>query len=158
MFSQGSKSSDPHAEPSERSYSPGRTGSGDPSVISPDLRVVGDLHSEGDIQVKGRVEGDVKSRSVTVGEGAHVEGSIVADTVHISGSIKGQVQAPSVTVAKSAKVVGDIIHQTLSVEAGAHLDGNCRRLEAKKPAEQPGVSALKPSPAQPAPAEKKAAS
>ena len=160
MFSQGSKTPDSPEQPSERSYSPGRP-SGEASVIGTDLRVVGDLHCEGDIQIKGRVEGDVKSRSVTVGEGAHVEGAIMGDSVHISGSIKGQVQAPSVTVAKTAKVIGDIVHQTLSVEAGAHLDGNCRRLEAKKAAEQPSVSALKTSPAQPAQAaqaEKKAAS
>jgi cytoskeletal protein CcmA (bactofilin family) len=157
MFSQGSKSPDSPDQPSERSYSPSRA-SGEASVIGPDLRVVGDLHCEGDIQIKGRVEGDVKSRSVTVDEGAHVEGAIMGDSVHISGSIKGQIQAPSVTVAKTAKVVGDIVHQTLSVEAGAHLDGSCRRLEAKKPIEQPGVSALKTAPAQPPQAEKKAAS
>ncbi len=33
-------------------------------------------------------------------------------------------------MAKSARVEGDIIHEQLSIEAGAYLDGYCRRMEA----------------------------
>jgi len=111
--------------------------------------------SGGDIQIKGVVEGDVKSRTVTIGEGAKVKGAINADSVHISGAINGQVEAPTVTVAKTAKVNGDIIHQTLSIEAGAHMEGNCRRIETKKPADattSASIASLKPA-ASPPPAE-----
>lgn len=130
--------------------------SGEPSIISADLRVVGDLHCSGDLQVKGNVEGDIKSSSVTIGEGAHVQGSVMADQVHVAGSVQGQVEAPAVTVARSARVVGDIIHQTLAVEAGAYLDGSCRHLDSKQAA---GVQPLKSAKTEtPAPTpEKKAA-
>ncbi|MFQ5774896.1 MAG: polymer-forming cytoskeletal protein [Kiloniellaceae bacterium] len=166
MFSQSTKSADPQAHAQTRqgaptptptpTPAPGRT-TGEPSIISADLRVVGDLHCSGDLQVNGNVEGDIKSQSVSIGEGAHVQGSVVADTVHISGTIRGQIEAPAVTVAKSGKVIGDIMHQTLAVEAGAYLEGNCRRLEAKKTAEPAGVSSLKPPKTETAEAEKKAA-
>ncbi len=140
MFTQGSKPPDTEVqtEPARASR-----GSGEPSVISADLKVVGDLHCAGDIQIKGTVEGDVKSRSVTVGEGAHVQGSIYGDSVHVSGSVKGYIEAPAVTVAKTAKILGDIVHESLAVEAGAFLEGQCRRLDAKKADEKSGVSALK---------------
>jgi cytoskeletal protein CcmA (bactofilin family) len=101
---------------------------GEPSVIDVDLKVMGDLISSGDIHVKGTVQGDIKSRSVTILQGAHVEGSISAETVRVSGCIKGQIEAPSVTIEKSAEVQGDVVHETLSIEAGALLEGNCRRL------------------------------
>ena len=140
MFTQGSKPSDTEAQTEPAGAS--RRG-GEPSVISTDLKVIGDLHCAGDIQIKGTVEGDIKSRSVTVGEGAHVQGSIYGNSVHVSGSVKGYIEAPTVTVAKTAKILGDIVHESLAIEAGAFLEGQCRRLDTKKADEKPGVSALK---------------
>ncbi len=35
---------------------------GVPSIISPDLKIIGDLKSSGDIQIDGRIEGDIHSR------------------------------------------------------------------------------------------------
>ena len=128
----------PSAEPAK---SPGM-----PSIISADLRVVGDLHCAGEIQVEGKVEGDIKSKSVTVGEGAQVKGGIHAEAVRVSGTVKGQIEATSVTLAKTAKVKGDVVHKTLSIEAGAQLEGNCRRLEDdKKAAGEAKVTDLKPA-------------
>lgn len=122
-----------------------RTANAEPTNISADLKVVGDLNSSGDIQIKGTVEGDVRSRTVTVGEGAHVEGSLYGDSVKILGSVKGHIEATMVTVAKSAKILGDIVHENLSVEAGAFLEGQCRHLDSKKASEPPGISTLKTS-------------
>lgn len=145
MFSQGNKQSaaKPAPKASEPAPAPRKT-SAEPSIISADLRVVGDLHCSGDLQVKGNVEGDIKGKSVTIGEGAQVQGSVRAETVHISGSIKGQIEAPAVTIARTAKVQGDILHQTLAIEAGAFLDGNCRRLEAKTASGVSPLTAAKP--------------
>ncbi len=128
---------------------------GERSIISADLTVVGDLHSADDIQIKGNVKGDIKSRTVTVDEGGHVQGSISADTIQIFGSIEGQVEAPTVTVARTAKVIGAIVHQNLSVEPGAQLEGQCRRLGTKKATERPVVAGLKPVQVEPATTEKK---
>jgi cytoskeletal protein CcmA (bactofilin family) len=138
---QATPSAEPTAAPREPAKSPGM-----PSIISADLRVVGDLHCAGDIQVEGKVEGNIKSKSVTVGEGAHVKGGIHADSVRVSGTVKGQIDATSITLAKTAKVKGDLVHKTLSIEAGAQLEGNCRKLEEdKKATEEAKVTDLKPA-------------
>lgn len=108
----------------------GKTSAASPSIISPDLKVSGNLESAGDLQIDGKVIGDIKSRSVTVGESAHVKGAIISDTARICGSVHGQVRSASVTLARTAKVKGDIFHQTLSIEAGAELEGQVRKLEA----------------------------
>lgn len=108
------------------------SGSTVPSLISADLKVVGNLESDGDLQIDGKVKGDIKSRSVTVGESAFVTGSITADTMRISGAIDGTISGTSVTIAKSGKVKGDIVHQTLSIEAGATIEGQIRRLDSEK--------------------------
>lgn len=107
----------------------GGKSSGVPSIISPDLKIMGDLKSSGDIQIDGTVEGDINSRLLTIGEGARVDGSITAETVRVSGSVNGEVKAKSVTLDRTAKVIGDIVHENLTMEAGAFLEGGVRRME-----------------------------
>ena len=120
-------------------------GQGIPSLISADLTIVGNLNCTGDIQIDGRVEGDIKSKTVTIGENANVKGSISADRATLLGSVEGQTRADQVVIAKSAKVVGDIVHRTLSVESGAILDGHCRRFESQEQQESSKISPLKPN-------------
>ena len=100
-----------------------------PSIISADLVVRGDLMSTGEVQIDGTVEGDIDSKVLLVGETADIKGEIRADTVRVHGAVTGQIKAITVNLAKSARVTGDIIHENLSIEKGAHLDGQVRRME-----------------------------
>ncbi len=96
---------------------------GVPSIISPDLKIVGNLKSDGEIQIDGTVKGDIKSHMLTVGEQGKVNGSTVAETVRIFGTVNGRVQAKTVRLDKSARVTADISHETLTIEAGAYFEG-----------------------------------
>ncbi len=89
--------------------------SGVPSIISPDLRVNGDLVCSGDIQVDGWIEGDIQSRNVVIGESATVHGAIQGENVRSCGTVNGQIRADNVTLEKSARVTGDILHKSLSI-------------------------------------------
>ena len=101
-----------------------------PSIISPDLRINGDMVCSGDIQIDGWVEGDIQSRNVVVGEGATVHGAIQAENVRICGIVNGQIRADNVTLEKSARVTGDILHKSLSIEQGTFLEGMCKRIDS----------------------------
>ena len=100
-----------------------------PSVISPELRIVGNLHCTGSIQVEGTVEGQITGQAVNIVEGAQVSGPIHADTLRVSGAINGQIEGNSVALASTANVKGSIAHKTLSIEAGAQVEGQFSRLE-----------------------------
>ena len=106
-----------------------------PSIIAADMRVLGDLETEGDVQIDGRVDGDLHIRSVTVGKGAVVNGAIFGETVKIAGTVNGEIRGTEVTLAASACVVGDVHHKTLSVDAGAFLQGLCKRIRQEGPLE-----------------------
>lgn len=106
-----------------------KTTSGVPSIISSDLRIEGNLFSEGDVQIDGEVVGDIDSRTLTLGEKSVVNGSISADTVRICGKVQGEVKASTVVMTKTARVSGDIFHDSLAIEAGAFIDGHCKRME-----------------------------
>ena len=94
-----------------------------PSILSPDLKILGELKSDGAIQIDGTVKGDIKAHMLTVGEQGKIDGSIVAETVRIFGTVSGQVQAKTVHLDKSARVTADITHETLTIEAGAYFEG-----------------------------------
>ena len=150
MFSKESKSSDTPVATTSAIGVNGSSGviaksSGVPSIISPDLKIIGDLKSSGDIQIDGTIEGDINSRLLTVGEQAVVEGCIVADTVRVSGTVKGQIKARMVHLDKAARVTGDVTHETLTMEAGALLEGQVRRMEAPSTATAAKVAPLHPA-------------
>ncbi|WP_421780128.1 bactofilin family protein [Kiloniella litopenaei] len=105
--------------------------SGIPSILSPDLNLVGDLTSTGDLQIDGNVQGDVICRAVTIGEKAVVTGSVKADEVRVCGMVSGQLNADTITLASTAKVVGDILHKSIAIEAGAQVEGQFRRISDK---------------------------
>ena len=100
-----------------------------PSIIASNLTIIGNLDSSGDIQVDGQVDGDIKSGQVTIGEGAVVNGSITGDDVVISGTVNGQITAMKIRLTASARVTGDINHDTIAIEAGAYIQGLCRRVD-----------------------------
>jgi cytoskeletal protein CcmA (bactofilin family) len=98
-----------------------------PSIVSEGLHISGNLFSDGDVQIDGRIEGDIQGRNVTVGASGAVIGKLSADEANVSGSVTGEIQARMVTLARSAKVQCDITQETLVIEAGAMFEGNCRR-------------------------------
>ena len=100
-----------------------------PSLFSKDLRITGDLNSDGEIHVDGGLVGGIRAKILLVGESADIKGEIIADTVTVHGRITGLIKARSVHLSKSAKMIGDVLHEDLSIEAGAFLEGHCRRLD-----------------------------
>jgi len=112
---------------------------GAPSIISANLHIVGNLKTEGEIQVDGVIDGDVTAVSLTVGAHARIAGELVADDIIVHGQISGKISARQVRLAKTAKVVGDIVHEVLAIEAGSHIEGQLRRLdeEVKSRSEEP---------------------
>ena len=102
---------------------------GIPSIISPDLKIVGDLKGHGAIQIDGMIEGDIDVPLLTVGEQGKIDGSTVAETVQIYGTVNGRVEAKTVRIDKSAKVTADIAHETLTIEAGAYFEGKVHPLK-----------------------------
>jgi cytoskeletal protein CcmA (bactofilin family) len=97
-----------------------------PSIISSDLTVRGALSSAGDIQVDGRVEGDIRSASLVVSEKAEIRGELVATSVMVRGRVHGSIRGRQVVLSRTSHVEGDIWYETLDVEAGAFVEGRYR--------------------------------
>ena len=110
----------PTAAPAAKRSRPG------PSIISADMAIQGSLSSGGDMQIDGRVEGDIRSAGLVIGEGAEVHGEIFAEDVTVRGKVIGRIRARKVLLAATSHVEGDILHEAFAVESGAFFEGNIR--------------------------------
>ena len=106
---------------------PGSSKGTAPSLLSSDLVITGNLESDGDMQIDGTIDGDIKSFTLTVSESGVIRGTIDAEEVTIAGSVTGQIKARHVILVKGAKVIADLIQDRLSIEPGAFFEGNCRQ-------------------------------
>ncbi|MGE5504525.1 MAG: bactofilin family protein [Actinomycetota bacterium] len=96
-------------------------------MIGADVRIVGDIITQGEMQIDGQVDGDITCQRLVVGEGGRIAGEVSAETVEVHGELSGKVNASTVIIAKSARVIGDITHDSLEIEAGAYMEGHCIR-------------------------------
>jgi cytoskeletal protein CcmA (bactofilin family) len=97
-----------------------------PSIVSADMVITGTISSPGDIQIDGRIEGNVRSVGLVIGEQAEIHGDIYAENVTIRGKVNGIVHARKVILASTSRVEGDIVHEAFAVESGAFFEGNIR--------------------------------
>ena len=93
------------------------------SLIAENVSMVGDLATEGEVQLDGALRGDLKAGHLSIGETGQVEGAVEAETVEIRGRVAGTIAARAVRLYASAMVDGDITHSQLAIDAGAHFSG-----------------------------------
>jgi cytoskeletal protein CcmA (bactofilin family) len=132
MFSSKSKESAP-AVPSasqpnlaQQQKRPIRQSTSTPSIISADVVVNGSLTSVGDLQIDGRVEGDVRGAGMVIGDQAQIHGDVYAEDLTVRGRIEGGIRARKVLLCSGCHVEGNILHEAFAVETGAFFEGNCR--------------------------------
>ena len=116
---------------------------GGASLLFAEVTVRGDLIVEGDVQFDGRIEGDLRAVSLTLGEGAQVQGEVIAECVRVCGTVEGTIRAERVELAATAVVRGDVLHAALRVEDGARIDGRVCCLENPTRRAEPGKGAAK---------------
>ncbi len=116
----------PSPAPSVARSSYDKTRASGHSIVDECLIMKGDLESEGDILVKGKVFGNIRCKVLIIDTDALVEGGVEAEEVIIRGNSKGTVKATRVRLEKSACVDSDICHQTFSAEEGARIKGALR--------------------------------
>ena len=99
------------------------------SIVDERLTMRGDLESDGDVLVKGKVIGNIRCKLLIIDAEALVEGGIECDELVVRGRTKGTIQAVKVRLEKSASVDSEICHQSFSAEEGAKIKGALKYME-----------------------------
>jgi cytoskeletal protein CcmA (bactofilin family) len=105
------------------------------SFIDASLTIVGDLHSEGDVRLDGRICGNVTCAQLIVSEDASITGAVTAEETIVRGSITGKIRSPLVILQETAQVESEITYTVLAIDDGATFEGAARRSE--RPLEEP---------------------
>jgi len=100
------------------------------TVISQNLKVTGTLETDGDVQIDGAIEGDIRCSKISIGQSGRVKGSIIPDSLTIHGAAEGKLEARSISISASANVSGDIVHESVAIEPGARVEGNFARMKS----------------------------
>jgi cytoskeletal protein CcmA (bactofilin family) len=117
-----------------------KTGTG--SCIGSGMSIVGNIECNGPAQVFGRIQGELRASDLLIGDGAQVEGSVIAQDVTVCGRVKGTIRAVRVKLQDGGAVEGDIFHRSLSIDENSLFEGSSRRVE--NPTDQSSVDAKDP--------------
>jgi len=98
------------------------------TVIGADVTLTGNLKSESNIQINGKIKGKIQTKSdVTIGEGALVEGGIKANNTKVTGTVQGNIDTKEdLEVSPSGRVLGDIITKNLIIQKGGAIAGQIK--------------------------------
>jgi cytoskeletal protein CcmA (bactofilin family) len=111
---------------------PGRepmTKAGTNSCIGSGMSIIGNIECNGPAQVFGRIKGELRASDLLIGDGAQIEGSVIAQDVTVCGRVKGTIRAVRVKLQDGGAVEGDIFHRSLTIEENSVFEGSSRRVE-----------------------------
>jgi cytoskeletal protein CcmA (bactofilin family) len=118
------------------------TNAGPSSCIGSGMSIVGNIECSGPAQVFGRIKGELRASDLLIGDGAQVEGSVIAQDVTVCGRVKGTIRAVRVKLQNGGAVEGDIFHRSLSIDESSVFEGSSRRVE--NPTDLPAADAKGP--------------
>lgn len=124
------------------------------TLIGPGIKFTGNIEASEDIEINGRVEGNISSgNTITITEGGSIRGDIAAENLILEGVSEGNAKVQDfVKIGKAGSFTGDLVCSTLVTEDGSEFEGT---LHLKKAKPEPAFFQEKTeeAPAEAAPAE-----
>ena len=94
--------------------------------IGPTIVVKGDVRTDEDLTIEGRIEGSVigEAHAITIAASAEIDGDVLARDITVFGRSQGQLVASDVIdVRAEARVTGQIITKRFILADGAQCNG-----------------------------------
>ncbi|MFS4466290.1 bactofilin family protein [Maribacter sp. 2210JD10-5] len=100
---------------------------GQPNRIEKNTKIKGDIISEADFRIDGKLDGNVKtSGKVVIGKDGYIHGKVECVNADIEGSFNGELLVSDLLSLKSSAVIEGTVSVTkLAVEPGATFNASC---------------------------------
>ncbi|AGA76893.1 Integral membrane protein CcmA involved in cell shape determination [Echinicola vietnamensis DSM 17526] len=97
------------------------------NVIAKETSIKGDIITQGNIRIEGKVDGTLSSKTkIVIGESAKLIGNIDTKEAEIAGNVEGEVRCSDILFLKKTAVInGNIFTKKLVIENGAVFNGAC---------------------------------
>ncbi|MEA3010910.1 MAG: hypothetical protein QOJ91_2602 [Sphingomonadales bacterium] len=122
-----------------------------PSMIGSGILIDGSIEADADLQIRGRVLGDVRCETLVLGEQGEIRGNVEADRVWLSGRVEGAIETGDLAIEATARVKGDLTYSRIRMADGAVVQGRISHVGRDAGIKAQAVPAIEPPPA-PAPA------
>lgn len=95
------------------------------TIIGKETTITGQLKSERNIRVDGRIEGGITaSGDVVIGESGIVQGDIKAGSLTVAGTVTGNVECDgNLSIHSTGQLVGDVRVHSLNIADGGIFKG-----------------------------------
>ena len=100
---------------------------GQPNRIEKNTKIKGDIVSEADFRIDGKLDGNVKtSGKVVIGKHGYIKGKVECVNADIEGNFNGELLVTDLLSLKSSAVIEGTVSVTkLAVEPGATFNASC---------------------------------
>ncbi len=98
------------------------------SVLANSINLRGSISCKGELQIEGRINGNITGEKVVLGSDSNMEGTLNADEVVISGKFKGKIKGKSIRLDSGAFVDAEIHYDVLAIEDGSTVNGTVKKL------------------------------
>lgn len=100
---------------------------GQPNRIEKNTKIKGDIISEADFRIDGKLDGNVKtSGKVVIGKGGYIHGKVECVNADIEGNFNGELLVSDLLSLKASAVIeGTVSVSKLAVEPGATFNAAC---------------------------------
>ncbi|QEY16596.1 polymer-forming cytoskeletal protein [Cellvibrio sp. KY-GH-1] len=108
------------------------------TLISRATRVNGDLHFTGELQIEGKVTGNIfaddeKDAKLVIADTGLVEGEIRAPVVIVNGKVVGNIHSSKhLELAAKGNVTGTVHYNSIEMVKGAQLNGSMVNNQAQQ--------------------------
>tara|TARA_R110002012_G_scaffold263456_2_gene446513 strand:+ start:181894 stop:182313 length:420 start_codon:yes stop_codon:yes gene_type:complete len=108
---------------------------GQPNRIEKNTKIKGDIISEADFRIDGKLDGNVKtSGKVVIGKDGYIHGKVECVNADIEGSFNGELLVSDLLSLKSSAIIEGVVSVAkLSVEPGATFNAACTMGAGKLP-------------------------
>ena len=105
------------------------------TLIGPGIKFTGNIEASEDIEINGRVEGNISSgNTITVTEGGSIKGDIAAENYILDGVSEGNAKVQKFCkIGKAGSFTGELFASTLVTEDGSEFEGTLHLKKAKAP-------------------------
>ena len=94
-----------------------------PSLIGSGILIEGNIVADVELQIRGRIVGDVRCETLVLSEHGEIRGNVVADRVRLSGSVEGAIDTGDMAIESTARVKGDLTYSRIRMATGAVVQG-----------------------------------
>lgn len=102
-------------------------GIGQPNRIEKNTTIIGNITSQADFRIDGKLEGDVKtSGRIVIGREGRIQGKVSCVNADIEGHFNGELIVEDLLSLKASAVIeGTVTASKLAVEPGANFNATC---------------------------------